>query len=269
MKLVGRGTFLTVEKSSDHPSKVRKRFRFPLTEETVRKLSSSHARYVSHLRSSIDVPDSPIRASKLPDGRYQVDIFQDDLTRNGCSLGSYLASEREVSLRLAAFKNALHQTLLVYARSLSLDQVKLGLESNPNNWWVKEDSKLIFFDTTPPLLMEGGKPDLDLLVMRECPTVVGRLSAWLARSWLTKSLSERLIRSYAFDWPTTIRTFLVKTIDCVPELKKDLARAAREAVGNLDIDEKELRRFQKKLSWFSVNLELVKLRIYQFFERMG
>ncbi len=271
MKKLARGTFLDVERSQDRPGKVRKRFYFPLTEGTMKNLRSTHEKYVGHLGKVITLPETTMETKKLDDGKYQVDIYQDDLSLEGSSLTDFLNSEKPVAVRLNAFSSALKQTLEVYmySRTLFSGGIVLGLESSPNNWWVKENGDVTFFDTTPPLVMENNRVNTDVLVMKEVPTFIGRLFSWLARSKLTRSLSERVIRSYAFDWPTTVRTLLIKTIDCAPKLRSRLTEAAGKAVEALDIGEKAKAGFRKKLSNFSIRLELLKLKIFKFLDSIG
>jgi hypothetical protein len=269
--LVGSGTFVTVRKSQSQEGKLKKTFRFPLLESTAKNLKSDHDRYVRILKRIIPVPETVMEAERLDDGRYQMTITQDDLTGNGCSLADHMNSGLSTVEREDAFSKAMNGTLQVCLRSKELEDVgiKLGLESNPNNWWVTSDSNVMFFDTTPPLISVGGRINTDVLVPRENPTFLGRLMAKLARMPIIRKLSEHVIKRYAFDWPTTIRTFLIKTIDCAPSMRDELVDATRKAVEGLEIDDKHRKRFQKKLTDFSIKVELMKLKAFDWLASIG
>jgi len=262
MTVLARGTFLTVKRSA-RKGKLDKAFHFPLTERTASLLLRDHSYYVGQISQTIKVPETTMEVEELSGGKYQATIFQDDLTGDGSSLADFLKIEEDRGRQMEAYGKALQGMMAVYSHSKKLESegVKLGLESNPNNWWMKSNGDAVFFDTTPPLVLRQDKVNTDVLVPKENPTFFGRLSAWLARAPVISLLAEKVIRSYAFDWPTTVRTFLIKTIDCVPKIKDDLIAATREAIDKMPIDEKE--GFQKKLSTFSIRLELFKLAIFK------
>jgi hypothetical protein len=270
-KLVGSGTFVSVERSTERKGKVVKRFKFPLLESTAKRLKADHDSYVRELRRTIPMPETVMEGERRDDGRYDVTITQDDLTGNGCSLSEFMNSDSSTVERVEAFGKAMGGTLQVSLRSKELEGVgiRLGLESNPNNWWITSDSKALFFDTTPPLISVGGSISTDVLVPRENPTFLGRLMAKLARMPIIRRLSERVIKSYAFDWPTTVRTFLIKSVACAPSMRDELVDATRKAVGALEIDERYRRQFQKKLTDFSIKVELMKLRAFDYLASIG
>jgi len=258
---LGRGTFLDVSRSAE--GRVRKRFRFPLAESTAKSFLDAHERYVSRLSSCINMPQTRAEAKPMEDGSFQVDIHQDDLSQDGCDLASFLKCDLPVSVRIGAFSQAMRQTLQVRA------EPTISIESNPNNWWIREDRQAVFFDTTPPLLLDEGKPRTELLVMKENPTFMGRLTAFLAHNRITAKLSAMVIKDYAFSFPTLVRTFLIKSIDAAPKLKGELIEAARSAVAELDLDDEERKRFEAKLSDFSIGLEMLKLRVFKFIDSLG
>jgi hypothetical protein len=270
-KLVGSGTFVSVRKSQSQEGKLKKTFKFPLLESTARDLKRVHDQYVTELDKAIPIPETVMDAERLEDGRYQVTITQDDLTPDGSSLADFLRSGGDLGKRLGAYKSALEGTLKVCRLSGELESqgIKLGLESNPNNWWVNSRSETLFFDTTPPLMSVDGRIDTDILVPKENPTFLGRLIAKLARLPVIRKLSEAGIRQYAFNWPTTIRTFLIKTIDCVPSMRDQLVETTRKAVEGLEIDDRYRKQFQKKLTNLSIKVELMKLRVYDWLASIG
>lgn len=265
MEKLGRGYFVTVQKS-EKEGKVEKRFRFPLLENTAKNLKETHDRYVSLAGRAVDIPETTMEAQRLQDGTYQMTILQDDLSLDGSSLADFLKGHSDQDC-LKAFALALEGTFSVYRYSKTLEKegIALRLESNPSNWWVKGNGQMTFFDTTPPLLSTNNKIDKDILVPKENPTFIGRLTAWLARAPLIRLLSDMVIRRYAFDWPTTIRTFLVKTIDCAPQLKEKFIKATRSAVDMLD----DKARFQKRLTDMSIRIELLKLRMFNWLSGIG
>ena len=224
-----------------------------------------HSYYVRQLEQAAAVPETTMEISELPDGKYQVTITQDDLTGNGSSLASLLEREEDRGKQLEAYGRALSGMMNVYAhaKKLRAEGIELGLESNPHNWWMKSNGDAVFFDTTPPLVSRDGRINMDVLVPKENPTFFGRLSAWMARAPLISYFAQKVIKGYAFDWPTSVCSFLIKTIDCVPRIKDDLVAATREAIDRMQMPLEARERFQGKLSSFSIRLELFKLKIFK------
>jgi|GEM_PF-2468282 len=268
MKGVKRGTFVSVIEAPNRKGKVEKMFNFPLTENAVKRLEKDHESYVSHLRSTIALPETVFERQKLNDGRYQVSIFQDDMDGDGMLLADFLSLEPDISECMGVFSKALKATMQVREYSAAFARVDLGLESNPHNWWIRKNGDAVFFDTVPPIIAVDNNVHTDMLVMRDNPTFLGRLMSCLAHGPLgfLRKLSEKVMRKYAFDWPTTVRTFLVKAIDCAPGLKNDLVETARDVVGGIRMEDYEKKRFMRKLSDFSVNIELAKLKFYNFLD---
>lgn len=262
MSDVKTGTFMSVTTSMRHTDKVEKRLRFPLGERTLSKLRMFHECYAEELGKIITVPRAELYDEKRPDGRYHVTIIQDDLGYSGILLADYMRSRASRRERLATFGKALGETLKVYERCTG-SQMRMGIESDPHNWWLFNNGRLAFFDTMPPLLSFDGYLERDVLVLPENPTRVGRLSAFMARFPLTSAAAEGVMDRYAFHWPTTVRTFLVKAIECAPDLTEGLVKTARQAVEPLG------KEFTGMLSACSVWLEMQKLRIYRALERAG
>lgn len=271
MRGIKRGSFVSVIESRGRKGKVEKIFNFPLTEKTAKRLEKDHDSYVSHLGSVITLPETTFEAQKLSNGSYQVSIFQDDMNGDGMLLADYLSLEPDVSECMGVFSKALKATMQVREYSAAFARVDLGLESNPNNWWVKKNGDMVFFDTTPPIIAIDDNVHTDMLVMKDNPAFLGRLMSWLAHGpvGFLRKLSEKVMRKYAFDWPTTVRTFLVKAIDCAPVLKNDLVETARNAIGSIGMEDSEKKRFMRKLSDFSISMELAKLRFYNFLDNIG
>jgi hypothetical protein len=269
MKLLGRGVFLEVRKSKKHEGKVEKKFRFPLREKTAKLLKEDHDTYTASVASIVNLPRTEMHLEPGKDG-WQVTVLQDDLSGDGMLLSSFLSSAAGNIDKLNAYEEMLDKTLGVFRSFGRNKAIKLGIESNPNNWWVRSSGPgIMFFDTVPPLVCLHGEINRDVLVMQEDPTFFRRVMAFLSRFKLTSKLAEKTIRKYAFDWPTTVRTLLVKTIACTPQLKDDLIRTARKAIDELGIPKEEQRKFQKKLSSFSIRVELFKLRMFNWLDNIG
>jgi len=263
--MIGSGTFVSVMPSKSFRGMVEKRFKFPVLEERALRLERAHKTYVNLIKRAITVPFTSMRPERIAGGKCQITIIQDDLRGNGRLLADVMRSKGSKAGRVDAFRKALNESLKVYMYSnmVSGAGLRLGLESNPNNWWVRQDGRMVFLDTMPPLVSERGRVETDLLVMPDNPTLVGRLSAFLSTFRLTRELSARMARKYAFDWPTSVRTFLVKAMDCAPDIAKELAAAARRDVSPLG------KSFTSKLSWLSISAERLKLRIYNLLAAQG
>ncbi len=271
-KRFAAGTFLNVRKS-ESPGLVEKTFRFSQEAPAAETLKRVHDAYVGHISGVIDVPKTTMNLQTRKDGRVDVSITQPDLRADGgMTLSEFLRTG--VASTVFAFNLALSSTLLVYrhAASLRAKGVKIGLESNPNNWMITHTPsgalKATFFDTTPPLLVENGKLEVGVLVPKDNPNGIGPLLSILAHSRLTSKLAAKVMLDYAFDWPTTIRTFLIKSIDVVPHMKSTLIERTRDVVRQM-VPSDEQGAFMKKLTWFSVNLELLKLRAFKLIDYLG
>lgn len=258
------GTFLQVSRATDRPGAVKKELKFPLEPDTYDALKRTHDAYVTHaIAAGISIPETEFVATKRPDGKLDVAMYQTDLS--SCLFSDLLAGALPTREKLAAYRKVLEATLRlrIYSVVGSAPGIKLGMDSNPNNWAVPILGKPVFFDTMPPVISIDGIVEWGVLAPRENPTLVGRLTAALMHSKLLAPLGRRLAESYAFDWPTMIRTLLVKTIDHAPDLKDDLIKATREGVSTLG------QPFADKLTDFSVKFELFMLKCYKAIDLIG
>jgi hypothetical protein len=192
--------------------------------------------------------------------------LQDNLEGRGRPVLDILAMEPDETVDL--YLTMLHETLKLYrhARERAREGVLIGIDSNPSNWWIMHDGSPVFFDTTPPLISLYGKIEVDALVPKEHPSFLGKIFGALARIWPISRLSEKVIRQYAFDWPTMIRTLLVKTVYEGRSFRDALVDKTRAAVSELGEGKVD---FLRKLTGISIAIELMKYRIFNWFAAIG
>jgi hypothetical protein len=81
------GTFLQVSRATDRPGAVKKELKFPLEPDTYEALKRTHDAYVAHaIAAGISIPETEFVATKRPDGKLDVSMYQADLS-------SYLFSD--------------------------------------------------------------------------------------------------------------------------------------------------------------------------------
>jgi hypothetical protein len=264
---IGSGTFVKVFPSQSRKGWVEKRLRFTMPAERFGRLKQAHDSYVEEIGKCVHMPKTEMCGERMADGSFSVLIFQQDMRECGRLLADAMGKESAESgaRRVGFFRKALEASIQAYGHALEARErgIRLGLESNPNNWWVMDDGTMAFLDTMPPLISFGRADEKDLLVMPDDPSFAGRLCAAIASYGPLAGIAERTIMQYAFDWPTSIRTFLVKAIDCAPDIGERLIDTARWVTKGLGDG------FKARLSGASIWIELAKLKAYNSICRIG
>ncbi|MFA4983677.1 MAG: hypothetical protein WC588_05705 [Candidatus Micrarchaeia archaeon] len=232
MLKANRGVYCTVA-HAPAVGFVQKKLAYPLSGRTAKSLLAMHEQYVRMLKPIVNVPETRMAIEKQDDGKYEVTILQQDLSKmGGARLHDLLSPDTWQCGGDKLFSLYLRSTVGFASKAMAHwgeEGKLLGLDSNPANWWVAGDGKWLFFDTMLPYIFrKDGSYGLDLRIGIESP-YSGKGSGGKAEVDLDRLMGYRAAIHASFHDPVLMfRHALATSIMQIPDLATEFLEAASD-----------------------------------------